>query len=261
MTHIEIPVRYSREIVDSGQESHETNLRYGELQWSLPLQETALVLVDCWAYFPLESFVARVGEICETKIKPVLEVCRELGVSVVHAPSPQWAANYPDFHYSAPVEETQTPPAPSKSDAWPPQSLTTEGAFAVARTGVDPMFNAWWEKAYPDNLKISPHVEPAGEDVVVTTGDELHAFCCERRIKHLVYAGFATNICVLERDYGTREMRRRGYNIVLIRDATTAIESSEAVGELWATRAAVFYIELKVGVSVTAAEFVEACRA
>lgn len=258
MTHIEIPVRYSREIVDPGQESHEANLRYGALRWSLPLQETALVLVDCWDYFPLESFVARVGEICETKIRPVLQVCRQLGMTVVHAPSSQWAANYPDFHYAAPQEESKTPATPSKSDAWPPPQ---EDAFAISRTGAEPEFNAWWETAYPDNLRISPHVEPAGDDIVVTTGDELHAICCQRRIKHLIYAGFATNICVLERDYGVRSMRRLGYNIVFIRDATTAIESSDTVDELWATRAAVFYIELKVGVSVTAAEFVNACRA
>ena len=95
---------------------------------------------------------------------------------------------------------------------------------------------------------------------MVSTGDELHAFCRERRIKHLVYAGFATNICVLYRDYGVMAMRKRGYNIVFIRDATTGVESSETVDGLWAARAAIFYIEIKVGVTVMAEEFLSACR-
>ena len=258
MKNIELPVRYGREIPAPGDESDEANLRYGELRWSLPVHETALVLVDCWDDFTLGSFVERAGEVCRTKIRPVLETCRELGIAVVHAPSPQWAGNYSDFHYQLPPETKSADE--SEPEAWPPQSLTTEGEFFVPRAGTEPVYSEWWNAAYPDNLKISSHVEPAGDDVVVSTGDELHAFCRERRIKHLVYAGFATNICVLYRDYGVMAMRKRGYNIVFIRDATTGVESSETVDGLWAARAAIFYIEIKVGVTVTAEEFLSACR-
>ena len=263
MPHIEIPVRYGREITDPSREPHERNLRSGKLRWSLPVQETALVLVDCWDYFPLESFVTRAAEICRTKIRPVLEACRELGVTVIHAPSPQWAANYPDFHYRAlrePQEEGKALSELSASDVWPPKSLTKEGAFAVPRAEAEPTYKVWWETAFPDNLRISTHLEPARNDIVVSTGDELHTVCCQGRIKHLVYAGFATNICVLNRDYGVRSMKGLGYNIVFIRDATTGVESSETVDGLWATRSAIFYIEIKVGVTVTAEAFLDACR-
>ena len=263
MRHIEIPVRYGRVITDPGQESHETNLGFKELRWSLPVQETALVLVDCWEYFPLESFVTRATDICRTKIRPVLQVCRELGVTVIHAPSPQWAANYPDFHYRshlAPREERKARSESSASEVWPPKSLTQEGDFATPRTGVEPVYRAWWDKTFPSNLKISSYVEPAGDDIVISTGKELHAVCSGRRIKHLVYAGFATNICVLDREYGVLSMKRLGYNIIFVRDATTAVESSETVDDLSATRAAVFYIEIKVGVTVTAEAFVNTCR-
>ena len=78
MKNIELPVRYGREIPAPGDESDEANLRYGELRWSLPVHETALVLVDCWDDFTLGSFVERAGEVCRTKIRPVLETCREL---------------------------------------------------------------------------------------------------------------------------------------------------------------------------------------
>lgn len=262
-SRIDIPVRYGKEIADPSQESHEMNLGYRELRWSLPVQETALVLVDCWDYFPLDSFVARATEICKTKIRPVLESCRELGIAVIHAPSPQWAANYPEFHYCpplAPQEEKNSRSESLVSDIWTPKSLTQKGDFAVPRTGTDPVYKVWWETAFPDDLRISSHVEPAESEMVISTGDELHAICCERRIKHLVYAGFATNICMLNRDYGVRSMRLLGYNVILVRDATTAVESNETVAGLWATRASVFYIEIKVGVTITSKAFVDACR-
>ncbi len=265
---IEVPVRYGREITAPGLRSHEKNLRYGELRWRLPASETALVLVDCWDYFPLESFVKRAAKICRTKIRPVLEASRETGIAVVHAPSPEWAANYPDFLYAPKVmpKDTRAPDskmAPVRAAPavdWPPESLTKDGEFSVPRAGSEPVYKEWWDKAYPDRLKISSYVEPSGNDIVVSTGDELHAFCRERRIKHLVYAGFATNICVLYRGYGVRSMRQRGYNIILIRDATTAVESSETVKGRWATRAAIFYVEIKTGVTTTAGRFENACR-
>ncbi len=255
MQSIELSVRYGREIADPGVESHEVNLRRGKLRWKLPVDEIALVLVDCWEYFPLESFVGRAEAICRTKIQPVIAACRELGLAVVHAPSPNWAANYPEFHYGLEAPEKDLPRPSVKG--WPPE---LDEAFAVPRTSEEPVYKAWHEKAFPDHLKISPHVAPAGDDIVVSTGDDLHALCRERRIKHLVYAGFATNICVLFRDYGVRAMKERGYNIVFIRDSTTAVESGETVGDLGATKAAVFFIETKVGVSVTATAFVEACQ-
>ena len=62
------------------------------------------------------------------------------------------------------------------------------------------------------------------------------------------------------KSYGVRPMSKRGYNIVLIRDATTAVESSETVDGLWATREAVFSIEINVGVTVTAESFIQACK-
>ena len=39
MRSIELAVRYGREIADPEVESHEKNLRYGELNWRLPLAE------------------------------------------------------------------------------------------------------------------------------------------------------------------------------------------------------------------------------
>ena len=82
-----------------------------------------------------------------------------------------------------------------------------------------------------------------------------------RRRLHLFYAGFATNICVLFRDYGTRAMAQRGYNVILLRDCTTGIEHRETLEGHWLTRAAINSIEIFTGHTTTSEQFLRACRA
>ena len=260
MSQIELRCRFARQVTDPDQESHERNLDYGEVRWNLPVQETALVLVDCWDNHPLESYQFRAEEICRTKIKPVLEKCREIGVTVVHAPDRATAENYPAFRYRPATRSTEQDEKPPNRTAsivdWPDR-----GKFSVPnKIPAEPKLKKWLDEITSDSKHIPASVEPAGDDVAVATGDELQLLCREKRIRHLVYVGFATNFCVLNKSYGVRQMSKRGYNIVLIRDATTAVESSETVNGLWATRAAVFHVEIDVGVTVTAETFIHTCR-
>ena len=82
-------------------------------------------------------------------------------------------------------------------------------------------------------MPLSP---PKSEDYVVATGDQLHRVLRDRKLVHLVYAGFATNICVRFRDYGLRAMHARGYQPILLRDCTSAIETRETIDDLLITR-------------------------
>ena len=90
---------------------------------------------------------------------------------------------------------------------------------------------------------IDEAIAPTAGDVVVATGAELHAACKARGLLHLIYAGFATNICIRFRDYGLRAMRDRGYSPILLRDATSAIETRATIGSLSLTRAVILDIE------------------
>ena len=69
--------------------------------------------------------------------------------------------------------------------------------------------------------------------------------CRERGILYLIYVGFATNICVPDRDYGMRAMRERGYALVLVRDATTGVEASDTYPILAATSVMIHQFELR----------------
>ena len=49
------------------------------------------------------------------------------------------------------------------------------------------------------------------KEFVVATGEPLHELARQLGIMHLIYAGFATNWCILNRDYGMWAMAQRGF--------------------------------------------------
>jgi len=66
-------------------------------------------------------------------------------------------------------------------------------------------------------------------------------------------------MCVPGGDYGTRACNRRGYNIILLRDGTTAIEAAHTLDGMWLTEAAILDTEMVIGFSTTSADFLSAC--
>jgi len=113
--------------------------------------------------------------------------------------------------------------------------------------------------AVPEAEDIADLVKPESDDNVVATGMQLHRVLKANRILHVLYAGFATNSCVILRDYGMIDMRRRGYNTMLLRDCTTAIENSQTVKEELMTDYAIMDIERSSATAISQ-DFIQACR-
>ncbi len=107
--------------------------------------------------------------------------------------------------------------------------------------------------------KSSPSRNRSKSDTVITTGQQLHDHLTSQQILHLIYAGFATNWCIINRDYGVRAMRDRGYNVVLLPDATTGVEFPDTLDDLWATELAIREVEQKFGFSASNADFFSYC--
>ena len=258
MGDLELTVRRNREIADPGLPCREENLRFGEMQWRVPVDQSALVLVDCWSEHPLQSHLERGGGIARDRILPALRACRAAGMAVVHAPAPQIASKYPQWLFA--TDDTRAADQPAAVSDWPPAEFKQRtGRWSAYARPREPVLDEWVRTRDP--LRgIMELLGPEGDDVVVATGGELHEFCRQREILHLFYAGFAANICVQFRDYGVRAMHARGYNIILLRDCTTAIEAAHTLPGLWLTEAAILNVELKVGVSTTSAELLQACR-
>ena len=76
---------------------------------------------------------------------------------------------------------------------------------------------------------------------------------------HLLYAGFATNWCILNRDSGMRAMAQRGYNMILLRDATMGVEFPDTLAAETATEMAIREVEQQLGFSAAKDDFLAAC--
>ena len=257
MRTLRLDVRHNREICDPDMPCREENLRHGQVEWQVPVEQSALVLVDCWSEHPLESHLERGGEIAREKILPTLTACREAGMTIVHAPSPPIAHKYPQWlTYAGDVELGHYAEAPPD---WPPADFRARtGQYEAYARPREPVLDVWVKTKDPKR-RIMEFLGPEDGDFVIATGQQLHRLCRHREILHLFYVGFAANICVQHRDYGVRAMHARGYNIILLRDCTTAIEAAHTLDGLWLTEASILDIELKIGFSIMSDQLVAAC--
>lgn len=253
MKELNLNVRYFQDSTPADVPCREENFIRREINMTLPLNQTALVLVDLWNVHFIESWIERAAQVTREAIVPAIQAAREAGLPVIHAPSPEVARQFPQASRNPKVEPTPPPKGPD----WPPEAfLRREDAYA-AYTGPrsqPPGIGVHWDNLKSD-LSITPAVEVKDDDIVITTGPELHHVLAERRILHLIYAGFATNWCVLGRDYGIRAMARYGYNIIMLRDCTAGVEFPDTLDELMVTEIAVREIEQQFGFSASNADF------
>lgn len=254
---IRLPCRYYRVYTDLDVPCVERNFHHIERSLPIPVEQAALVLVDVWSTHYVDSWIRRASEIVLAKIVPLLDAARSVGLTVVHAPSPYVVKK---GGYATAKPELATPSSGPGSE-WPPEDfrgIYRSGEFAVfGRLPESRLPKAY--ARYEKEMDIAEPARPLPDEPIISTGPELHALLKERRILHLFYAGFATNWCVVGRDYGILAMNDRGYNIVLVRDATTGIEFHDTVDTLAATEMTVREIETKNGWSTTTAAFVRAC--
>jgi len=250
---LDLPCRYYRVYTDPEISCDEGNFQFVERQLSLPIEQTALVLVDVWSTHYIDSWLQRATDVTRERIVPLLQAAREAGVTVIHAPSPFVVErHHPEF--------TPTPAPPEEPSAWPPpafRGIYRSGEYADFGRNREPRLQDAITR-YQTELKISDQVKPLPDELIIATGDQLHDQLAERRILHLVYAGFATNWCVIGRDYGIIAMNERGYNIVLVRDATTGVEFHDSVEDLTATEIAIREVETKYAWSTTTDAFIDA---
>jgi len=228
---------------------------YRRAVWELDAAAAALVLVDIWSDHTVASHRERALAIVRERIAPLLAAARAAGLTVIHAPSPEadvplaWGQRF--RHRLAAWTLHHTRRLFERPD-WPPRAFRRRtGPWTACTRGPAP------EPA--SHLRGVPaEALPRPGEPVVLSGAALHRALRRRRILHLFYAGFATNLCLHRtRDYSIESMVRRGYNPILLRDCTTGLETADTIEELLMTRTAIQQIEQSAA-STTAAELMAA---
>lgn len=231
---LEFPVR-TRTPTDAGLRVEDRPVRWAA-------EETALIICDFWDSHHCAGAVERVNDMAP-RLAEVVEDARRRGVLIIHAPSDCMghyedhparerartapaAANLPPdidrwLHWKDEAEEKAGYPidhsdggcddSPEKAAAWKLQ-LAAEG-----RDG-----QQWpWRCQHP---AIS--IDPA-RDVISDRGPEIWNLLEARGIRHVLFTGVHTNMCVCGRPFGLRQLSRNGREVVLLRDLTDAMYNPE----------------------------------
>ena len=253
---LNLTVRYFQDSTPVGVPCREENFVRREIQMELPLEQTALILVDLWNIHFIQSWLERAQKVTVEAVSPVIEAARAIGLTVVHAPSPPVARQYEQL-------KRHTPPPEGSDQSWPPREFRCrQGDYAVFKGPRDqpPSIGIHWNPI-ECQLAITPAVRVLDDECVVATGNQLQHFLQERHILHLIYAGFATNWCILGRDYGMRAMANLGYNQILLRDATTGVEFPDTLETLFTTELSIREVEQQIGFTAANPDFLAACGA
>ncbi|MBX3444608.1 MAG: isochorismatase family protein [Planctomyces sp.] len=196
-------------------------------------RRTAIIICDVWDLHHCLNAVKRAEELAP-RLNEVVGRLREQGVTVIHAPSDCMEA-YAD--HPARRRALDTPPAPNLPpdiQAWCNRIPSEEQAvYPIDQSDGgeddDPAEHAAWAEklaAMGRNPKMPWRAQTdliainEGVDFISDKGDEVWSILEARGIRNVILAGVHTNMCVLGRPFGLRQMARNGRHVVLMRDMT-----------------------------------------
>lgn len=203
-----------------------------ERQMPIAPKRTAVIVIDMWDTHHCYNAVQRVVEMAP-RMNQVIEKCRDLGMTIVHAPSSCMDAykDHPGRKRAKDAPTAKNLPAdinvwchkiPSEDKGKYPLDASDGGCDsdpieqakhreALIKMGRNP--NAPWKSQY-DVLKMHDI------DIVSDSGVEIWNVLEDRKINDVIILGVHTNMCVLGRPFGLRQMAKNGKNVVLVRDMT-----------------------------------------
>ena len=113
----------------------------------------------------------------------------------------------------------------------------------------------------PHGQPIHPLIKPLPSELVLDGRGEqtrLVKTLQQKGIKQLLYAGYASNMCVLTRPIGIIEMFRQGYHPILVRDASLAVEAPGVAEQHLTHVVATQMVERNWGMTTTVDEVIAA---
>ena len=182
--------------------------------------ETLIIICDMWDNHYCQLAAQRVAAMAP-KLNRVITAARNHGAMIIHAPSGTMS-HYVDTPYRKRMQQLPTIESPVDLMGWCHLDPKREVAMPVdtsKRACDDPVVGARvrrYSKQH-DAIKI------IGYDGISDKGQEVYNFIHSAGIKNVVLMGVHTNMCVLGRPFGIRQLVRLGMNVALARDLTDAM--------------------------------------
>jgi len=177
---------------------------------SFKAEETALLICDIWDRHWSKGAEERSG-ILACRINYAAAKAREKGITVIHAPS-DTMAYYKGSHARERITGVPTL-VPPEICTIIEKALPIDDSGGGSDTG-ETSFDAVWTRQDPA-IRIDEE-----KDVISDSGIEIYGYMMQKGIGTLIYTGVHTNLCILDRSFGIRQMMRWGIHTLLARDLT-----------------------------------------
>ena len=235
-------------------------------------EETAVIVCDVWDYHHCLNAVRRLEEF-GPRLNDVLTEARKRGATIIHSPSdcmpayeghparqraidtpvaaelPQdikaWCSRIPEEEQAAyPIDQ---------SDGGEDDDSEEHAKWAAKLKALGRNPGLPWQRQ-SDMITIDEK-----RDYISDRGDEVWSILEHRGIKNVILTGVHTNMCVLGRPFGLRQMVRNGRNVVLMRDVTDTMYNPQRwpyVSHFTGTDLVISHIEKFVCPTITSDQFV-----
>jgi len=246
----------ARSRIETSEGSRKFKVTNSQQEWKA--SETAIIICDMWNQHWCKGATRRVGELAGRMNQVVLKT-RDKGVLIIHAPSGTIG------HYKGHPARKRAQNAPEAANVpkgiskWCTLKGELEKKFEYpidqSDGGCDcePKCNQGspWRKQI-DTIEIRD------EDAISDSGVEIWNLLEQRGINNVILMGVHTNMCVMGRPFGLRNMARFGKNVVLARDLTDTMYNSRMrpfVSHFTGTDLIVEHIEKFVCPTITSTMF------
>lgn len=189
-------------------------LTIAPIQWKP--SETAVVICDMWDKHWCASASARVAELAGP-MNEIVSMARSKGIMIIHSPSECMDA-YQDHPARKNATAAIAGSVPDYLGKWN-SKLDKEPDWPVDQSdgGCDcsapcKQGNPWRKQI--DTLYIDP------KDYISDNGIQIGQILEQRKIRHIILMGVHTNMCVVGRPFGARNLARWGKDVVIMRDMT-----------------------------------------
>ena len=264
----EIIVKTTRQTPVSGFQNRFHRLQSDE-NWNT--KEVAVIICDVWDSHHCVNAVRRVQELAP-RIEALAAKLREEGATIIHSPSD--CMKFYELH-EARSRAKAVPVAanlPSDLNKWC-DSIASEANTlypvnqADGGEDDDPVEHAQWAQTLKDQerdprrpwrqqietIKIDPY-----RDFITDSGNEVWNILESQGIRHVVICGVHTNMCVLGRPFGLRQLASHGKQAVLLRDLTDSMYNPSSwpfVSHFSGTDLIIDHIERYVSPTTTSDQF------
>ncbi len=266
-TELELSLRFQTETAAGSDRFHTLTRR--EI-WDPA--KTAIIVCDVWDLHHCLNAVRRVEEFAP-RLDQVLKNARKRGLTIIHAPSDCMPAYQT---HPARQRAKATPAAddvPADISNWCsriPKEAMANYPLDQSDGGEDddPQEHAEWVKKLetmgrnpkmPWTRQSDLIVIDSDKDYISDRGDEVWNILHDRKIENVILTGVHTNMCVLGRPFGLRQLVKNGKRVVLMRDMTDSMYNPNMwpfVSHFTGTDLIIGHIERYVCPTITSAQLI-----